>query len=115
MIPLNDSIGLTLNCDDLSSTTTISFGKEQQQDAFVLNGKTHAINKRMLAVLGTVRTRARTTPRFQKMSDYEWQQHHFFIDSANSFPSASGMASSASGFACLAAALNHLFGSIFSN
>lgn len=32
----------------------------------------------------------------------------------NSFPTASGMASSASGFSCLATALNGLFGNILS-
>lgn len=67
----------------------------------------------MLKVLGKVRERARTLPQFSSMHDYEWRSYHFRIESHNSFPSASGMASSASGYSCLAAALNHLFGGIF--
>lgn len=47
------------------------------------------------------------------MTEEEWSQYHFKIVSENSFPSASGMASSASGYSCLVACLNKLFGGIF--
>lgn len=42
----------------------------------------------------------------------DWNKYYFDIDSVNSFPTASGMASSASGLACLAVALNGLFGNV---
>lgn len=67
----------------------------------------------MEKVLAQVRSRARNIPPFKSMPEYEWNSYHFSIDSVNSFPSASGMASSASGYSCLAAALNQLFGGIF--
>ena len=47
-----------------------------------------------------------------KLSPEEWAAYKFEATSTNSFPTASGMASSASGLACLAAALNGLFGGI---
>lgn len=44
----------------------------------------------------------------------DWDKYYFEIVSNNSFPTASGMASSASGLACLAVALNGLFGNVLS-
>ena len=49
------------------------------------------------------------------LTEEDWSKYHFKVDSLNSFPTASGMASSASGLACLAASLNGLFGDILSN
>lgn len=47
-----------------------------------------------------------------KISANIWEKCHFYVKSVNSFPTASGMASSASGLACLAAALNGLFDNV---
>ena len=44
----------------------------------------------------------------------DWDKYYFEIVSNNSFPTASGMASSASGLACLAVALNGIFGNVLS-
>lgn len=79
---------------------------------FYLNGKEVEIGKRMKNVLGKVRKAARQTSRFLVIEKKEWEEYHFRIESENSFPTASGMASSASGFSCLATALNGLFGGI---
>ena len=49
---------------------------------------------------------------YPEISNEEWKKYHFYVESVNSFPTASGMASSASGLACLATALNGLFGNI---
>lgn len=49
-----------------------------------------------------------------KVSENEWAKYNFRIESINSFPTASGMASSASGLACLAVGLNGLFGNLLS-
>ena len=53
---------------------------------------------------------ARHSEKFKDIPEEEWNSYHFEIVSYNSFPTASGVASSASGLACLAAALNALFG-----
>lgn len=66
----------------------------------------------MKKVLEKIRTAARKSQLFEKVGEEEWKKYHFQIKSENSFPTASGMASSASGFSCLATALNGLFGGI---
>lgn len=66
----------------------------------------------MKKVLEKIRAAARKSKHFEHLSEEEWNQFHFQIKSENSFPTASGMASSASGFSCLATALNGLFGGI---
>lgn len=38
IIPINDSISFTLNSEDLSTTTTISFSKFNEIDTLTLNG-----------------------------------------------------------------------------
>ena len=76
-----------------------------------MNGKEHAMTERLRKVFSVIREKAKST-KYKAMSSEEWQKHHFWVESKNSFPTASGMASSASGLACLAAALNGLFGNI---
>jgi diphosphomevalonate decarboxylase len=112
ILPINDSIGITLNTDDLSTITTCAFVKDLQTDEFWLNGKLIEIGGRMKKVLQKIRAAARNSNAFKNTSEDEWNQFHFQIKSENSFPTASGMASSASGFSCLATALNGLFGGI---
>lgn len=112
ILPINDSIGITLNTDDLSTITTCAFLKDINSDEFWLNGKLIEIGGRMKKVLEKIREAARKSKAFEHVSEEEWRQFHFLIKSENSFPTASGMASSASGFSCLATALNGLFGGI---
>lgn len=112
ILPINDSIGITLNTDDLSTITTCAFLKDINNDEFWLNGKLIEIGGRMKKVLEKIRAAARKSKAFEHLSEEEWNQFHFQIKSENSFPTASGMASSASGFSCLATALNGLFGGI---
>jgi diphosphomevalonate decarboxylase len=112
ILPINDSIGITLNTDDLSTITTCAFLKDINSDEFWLNGKLIEIGGRMKKVLEKIRAAARKSKAFEHVSEEEWNQFHFQIKSENSFPTASGMASSASGFSCLATALNGLFGGI---
>ncbi len=56
--------------------------------------------------------REKAHKKYPEISDDEWKKYNFYVESFNSFPTASGMASSASGLACLATALNGLFGNI---
>jgi diphosphomevalonate decarboxylase len=39
ILPINDSVGLTLNTDDLSTITTCAFSNSIKEDEFWLNGK----------------------------------------------------------------------------
>jgi diphosphomevalonate decarboxylase len=47
--------------------------------------------------------------KFKEVNAETWEKYKFQIKSNNSFPTASGMASSASGLACLSVALDALF------
>ena len=90
-LPYNSSISVTL--DRLRTRTTVSFDRSLEADTFRLNGRP-APPKALASVselLDRVREAARAPDRAA-------------VDSTNNFPTASGLASSASGFAALAGA-----------
>lgn len=90
-LPFNSSISVTL--DRLRTRTTVSFDPSLSRDTFTLNGRP-APPKALGSVselLDRVRALAGTDDRAA-------------VDSTNNFPTASGLASSASGFAALAGA-----------
>jgi diphosphomevalonate decarboxylase len=90
-LPAVPSLSLTL--DALTTTTTVDFDPALRMDTMVLNGAdapSEAV-ARATKLLDRVRVAARLTARAR-------------IVTANDFPTASGLASSASGFAALAAA-----------
>ena len=87
-IPAVGSISLTL--DALSTDTTVTFRSELDQDEFWLAG-TRADATRASHLLDIVR-------------DSAGLGHRAVIESTNNFPTAAGLASSASGFAALAVA-----------
>jgi diphosphomevalonate decarboxylase len=93
VIPYNSSLSLTL--DKLYSDSIIETAME---DEFFLNGsKQDSIE--MKKIFGFVE-------RFRQQS---LRKNHIRITSVNNFPTAAGLASSASGFAALAMALNRYF------
>lgn len=100
ILPQNSSISITL--DGFYTHTTVDFNKRYQQDLLVLDGQ-----------------------EFRKGSDVYDEYTGRFLDAArgtagsvlkakvvskNNFPTAAGLASSASGFAALAAAVNEALG-----
>lgn len=93
VIPYNSSLSLTL--DKLYTDTII---ESSDKDAFVLNG----------AVQGSSETEKiiRFVDRFRQASH---RKSPVRITSVNNFPTAAGLASSASGFAALATAANRYF------
>lgn len=108
IIPLNGSISITLDANVLSSRTTLVLIKSNSRKIYVtLNKATQEINdgdlirtpddlinrKRLFTMLDKVRNYCGLAKPFE----YEVR-----ICSSNNFPTACGMASSASGFACLA-------------
>jgi diphosphomevalonate decarboxylase len=90
-LPAVPSISLTL--EPMRTETTVRFDPELKDDEVVLNGK---------LAEGKPRTRAvKVLEQVRKLSGLTLKAR---VESANNFPTASGLASSASGFAALVAA-----------
>ncbi|MES1908768.1 MAG: hypothetical protein MHM6MM_001642 [Cercozoa sp. M6MM] len=115
ILPTNSSFSATLHMDALKSQTTVIASKEFSEDSMQLNDKSVNVsaNKRLVTVINTVRAKA------QDFCDEDgkvlipasaWPEYKLRIVSHNNFPTAAGLASSASGYACLARALTSLFG-----
>jgi diphosphomevalonate decarboxylase len=96
-MPAVPSLSLTL--DAMSTTTSVGFGHGLEADRVALNGRpaTEAEAARMVQMLDRVREAAGIRTR-------AW------VETANDFPTASGLASSASGFAALALAATRAAG-----
>jgi diphosphomevalonate decarboxylase len=86
-IPATPSLSITL--DTLTSVTTVA---DARQDELLLNGEP-SDNAKVFDYLALLRTEFDVPP--------------LHIDSRNNFPTAAGLASSASGFAALTTAINH--------
>ncbi|MEI3599629.1 MULTISPECIES: diphosphomevalonate decarboxylase [unclassified Oceanobacillus] len=97
ILPTNNSLSLTL--DGFYTTTTVDFQEDLKADSFELNGipEQGEAYKRVTAFLELVR----------KMAGKEVYAH---VASDNQVPTAAGFASSASGFAALAAAASKAIG-----
>ncbi len=91
VLPYNSSLSVTL--DRLRSRTSVRFSSDLTRDRVTLNGAeaTGGARDAVVALLDLVRARAGTEARAT-------------VRSENNFPTASGLASSASGFAALAGA-----------
>ena len=93
ILPMNGSVSMTL--DKLFTKTTVEFSEKLAKDEFVLGGKKFAGNEdefsEVKAFLDLVRQKAKTRARAKVVSE-------------NNFPTAAGLASSASGYAALALA-----------
>jgi diphosphomevalonate decarboxylase len=55
ILPINDSLGLTLNQDDFHTITTIKFGKQFSEDSLLLNETIYPISKRLKKLFKIVR------------------------------------------------------------
>jgi diphosphomevalonate decarboxylase len=96
-LPAVPSLSLTL--DALETTTTVEFDPNLADDELVLDGRPAREKEklRVVKLLDQVRAAAGLAARAR-------------VTSANSFPTAAGLASSASGFAALALAASHAAG-----
>ena len=96
-LPMNGSLSLTL--DRFYTTTTVTFQADLAADTLVLDGALvdEAGRRKVSAFLDKVRTLAGTSLYAQ-------------VNSVNQVPTAAGLASSASGFAALAAAATRALG-----
>ncbi|MEM9057455.1 MAG: diphosphomevalonate decarboxylase [Pseudomonadota bacterium] len=95
-LPAVPSLSITL--DALETVTTVRFDASASQDRFTLNGRANdGAAARASAFVDLFRQLAGTAERV-------------VIDSTNNFPTAAGLASSASGFAAMAVALDAALG-----
>ncbi|KAJ1969256.1 diphosphomevalonate decarboxylase [Dimargaris xerosporica] len=112
ILPTNSSLSVTLSQDDLHSQTTIGIASEwsNEGDRMWLNGTESAItsNARLVNCLKTGRAQRKTLEDADS-SLPRWSQWGIRIVSENNFPTAAGLASSASGYACLVYALAQVF------
>ncbi|XP_066922255.1 diphosphomevalonate decarboxylase-like [Clytia hemisphaerica] len=109
-IPLNSSLSITLATEDLCTETQVSFDDSLGSDELWLNGKQEDItlNKRIIRVLKEVR-KIFFEQNNNKSFEKDISKLPIKISSVNNFPTAAGLASSASGYACLAKCLGKLF------
>ncbi len=99
ILPMNGSISMT--AQDFSTRTTVEVGG-RGEDSLIVNGEsvrkgTPAYDEYVGSFLGAVR-------------EFSGNSERVKIASENDFPTAAGLASSASGFAALATALNKAMG-----
>lgn len=97
IIPMNNSISFTTNA--LTTTTTVEFSEELTKDSFILNDveQTGKPLKRVVEHLTIIREISKTNLKAK-------------VFSKNNFPTAAGLASSASGFAALTSAATNAVG-----
>ncbi|XP_059628436.1 diphosphomevalonate decarboxylase 2 [Cornus florida] len=112
ILPINDSISVTLDPKHLCTTTTVAVSPTFDQDRMWLNGKEISLSGgRYQNCLREIRSRAcdvEDEKKGVKITKKDWEKLHLHIASYNNFPTAAGLASSAAGFACLVFALAKL-------
>jgi diphosphomevalonate decarboxylase len=113
-LPINSSVSVTLDQDDLCAMTTIIASPDFDKDRLWLNGVEEdvASNKRVVKVLAEARKRSqdRVDDSGVAVSGSELAAWPVRIVSRNTFPTAAGLASSAAGYACMVATLSEVFG-----
>ncbi|KAI9299551.1 Diphosphomevalonate decarboxylase [Cunninghamella echinulata] len=110
ILPTNDSLSVTLSQDILHSKTSISCSPDFDQDRLWLNGKEEDItkNKRMHNCFRETRAlRKQLEEKDSSLSPLSSYKVH--VCSENNFPTAAGLASSASGLAALVYTLAQLY------
>ena len=96
-LPMNSSVSITL--DEFYTTTSVQFCSCLSADVFVLNGH-----------LGSESETEKITNFLDLIREMAGKRIHAVVDSVNKVPTAAGFASSASGFAALAAAATKALG-----
>lgn len=118
ILPTNSSLSATLSQDSMKSTTTITASQALTAHEMVLNGDTvdltvdNSTNKRLAAVMRETLARAQDYKNAEGkvvVKKEDWSKYKLSIKSHNNFPTAAGLASSASGLACFTACLAKLY------
>lgn len=97
ILPLNNSISFSFSTEDLFTETTVILSEKIDQDKFILNNVETKITSRIEGLLDFYREKKKN------------EKRKLLIQSYNNFPTASGLASSASGLAALALCLKDVF------
>ncbi|KAG8688040.1 diphosphomevalonate decarboxylase, partial [Ceratobasidium sp. 394] len=110
ILPTNSSLSVTLDQDHLRSTTTSRADPSFEKDRLWLNGKEDEIKPggRLATCIAEMK-HLRAKLEESSLDKPKISQYHIHIASFNNFPTAAGLASSASGFAALVASLAHLY------
>jgi diphosphomevalonate decarboxylase len=117
-LPINSSVSVTLDQSDLRTVTCVAASASWGADRLWLNGTEEdvASNRRLVTVFREMRRLAGEARagggggggKFSAVPDADAVR--FWVRSHNTFPTAAGLASSASGYACLTFALARLLG-----
>ncbi|KAH8928295.1 Diphosphomevalonate decarboxylase [Atractiella rhizophila] len=115
-LPTNSSLSVTLSVDDLASTTTARVGKWDGGDKLWLNGAEEGITGRTRKCLEWLREERKKLEDANKDLEVSFvaverklSDLTLHICSKNNFPTAAGLASSASGFAALSYTISVLY------
>ncbi|KDQ21756.1 hypothetical protein BOTBODRAFT_26181 [Botryobasidium botryosum FD-172 SS1] len=110
ILPTNSSLSVTLDQDHLRSTTTSRADASFEKDRLWLNGTEEEIKEggRMATCIAELKT-LRKEVEAKDAHAPKLSTFHVHISSFNNFPTAAGLASSASGFAALVASLAQLY------
>jgi diphosphomevalonate decarboxylase len=113
VLPINSSLSGTIDKESMMSETTITASTSFAQSEMFLNGQPVDMNKgRTKTVISLLQQRAqdfKDPNGVVVIKKNEWPNYRLLIESHNNFPTAAGLASSASGFACMTAALAALY------
>ncbi|KAH6813563.1 GHMP kinase family protein [Perilla frutescens var. frutescens] len=112
ILPINDSISVTLDPGHLCTTTSVAVSPAFTHDRIWLNGKEVSLSGgRYQNCLRELRSRAtdyEDEKKGIKITKKDWEKLRVHIVSYNNFPTAAGLASSAAGLACLVFSLAKL-------
>ncbi|CAA7260652.1 unnamed protein product [Cyclocybe aegerita] len=111
ILPTNSSLSVTLDQDHLRSTTTSRADASFERDQLWLNGKEDEIKpgSRLATCISEMKRLRKEVVEDKNLAEPKISQYNVHIASYNNFPTAAGLASSASGFAALVASLAHLY------
>ncbi|KAF8624633.1 hypothetical protein AX15_005787 [Amanita polypyramis BW_CC] len=111
ILPTNSSLSLTLDQDHLRSTTTSRADNSFTSDRLWLNGTEEEIKpaSRTATCIAEMKRLRQSQVEEKIPNAAPLSSWHVHIASYNNFPTAAGLASSASGFAALVSSLAHLY------
>jgi diphosphomevalonate decarboxylase len=100
IIPINSSFSLTLDKDHINTTTSVTASPHLTATTLRINDQDVQFTSRMTAVLNALKAISTSPAKDWGLDIQSW----------NNFPTAAGMASSASGMACFTVAMSQVYG-----